>query len=66
MIIKQLKLKVIKIYFFFKIRALTRLLYAKQNQKGSTEVGVQLQRVKAAISATATRFSGFMQHVSMG
>lgn len=40
-------------------RALSHLLYAKQNKKSSLP---HLERVKAAISATATRFSGFMQH----
>ncbi|XP_071510622.1 ubiquitin carboxyl-terminal hydrolase 37-like [Diadema antillarum] len=43
-------------------RALSRLLFVKERGKGSTEIEVQLQRVKAAISATATRFSGCMQH----
>ncbi|XP_041484516.1 ubiquitin carboxyl-terminal hydrolase 37-like [Lytechinus variegatus] len=43
-------------------RALSRLLYSKQGNKGSAEIELRLQSVKAAISATATRFSGFMQH----
>ncbi|XP_063957614.1 ubiquitin carboxyl-terminal hydrolase 37-like isoform X2 [Lytechinus pictus] len=43
-------------------RALSRLLYSKQGNKGSSEIELRLQSVKAAISATATRFSGFMQH----
>eukprot|EP00057_Strongylocentrotus_purpuratus_P022124 XP_011676598.1 PREDICTED: ubiquitin carboxyl-terminal hydrolase 37 isoform X1 [Strongylocentrotus purpuratus] len=43
-------------------KVLAGLMYAKQNNKGSTDIEHRLQSVKAAISATATRFSGFMQH----
>ena len=44
--------------------AVTCLLKAKQQRQPSHKIGSQLRMVKTAISATATRFSGFMQHVS--
>ncbi|XP_038071852.1 ubiquitin carboxyl-terminal hydrolase 37-like [Patiria miniata] len=43
-------------------KALASLLFAKQRNQSPDRVGTQLRRVKQAISSTANRFSGFMQH----
>ncbi|XP_022102981.1 ubiquitin carboxyl-terminal hydrolase 37-like [Acanthaster planci] len=43
-------------------KALASLFFAKQRNQSPDRVGTHLRRVKQAISSTATRFSGFMQH----
>ncbi|XP_072034963.1 ubiquitin carboxyl-terminal hydrolase 37-like [Amphiura filiformis] len=42
--------------------AVTSLLEAKQQRVSAEQMGNKLRLVKTAISVTATRFSGFMQH----
>ncbi|XP_033632891.1 ubiquitin carboxyl-terminal hydrolase 37-like [Asterias rubens] len=42
--------------------ALAQLLCAKQSNHSAESIGVYLRKVKQAISTTAARFSGFMQH----
>ncbi|XP_033635710.1 ubiquitin carboxyl-terminal hydrolase 37-like [Asterias rubens] len=45
-----------------KKEALAQLLCAKQSNHSAESIGVYLRKVKQAISTTAARFSGFMQH----
>ena len=51
-------------YIDYCYRALAQLLCAKQSNHSAESIGVYLRKVKQAISTTAARFSGFMQHVS--
>ncbi|XP_033110661.1 ubiquitin carboxyl-terminal hydrolase 37-like, partial [Anneissia japonica] len=44
-------------------KAVFQLIQAKKKDKGTSEIQTLLRYLKSAISNTATRFSGYLQHV---